>query len=564
MNRLPRYAIILALSLGYAGLGVAAHAQTKAMAKVPASTVSGRITVHGKGTAGIAVGIRSAEFSPQPRPSLKGTSDQDGYYRIVDVPPGNYVVTPLAPAYVSLDQSSARGRGKLLLLAAGENVEGIDFSLERGGVITGKVTDSDGRAVVEMRLTIVPADQTNQPGQRTAPPAVPNSFQTDDRGVYRIYGIPEGRYKIFAGEADENPNPTSGPGRVPYKRTFHPDATDPKDAGIVEVSEGSETIDIDIRLGQSLPRFAVSGRVVDGETGKPLPGLRVGLRRVRNDGFANMNFPVASNSQGEFRLENATPGKYAVQVLAMPGSEVRADPVTLEVVDQDVTGIVVKTSAGLSVSGTVVVDGKSDPSILAKLSQLRLRVYVYSDRTVSGGYGQSLPLGADGSFRMGGLGPGSANFSLASLDNAPLTDFAILRVERDGVVLPRGVEIKAGEQVTGVKIVLRYGTGSIRGEVKLENGPLPEGARISVWIRKPGETAANPRSNARQSNVDSRGHFLIEGVSAGDYELNVNANIPGTRKPPPHVKQAVTVTEGAVSNVVVTLDLAPEPSAPAP
>ena len=140
MNRLPRYAIILALSLGYAGLGVAAHAQTRATAKVPASTVSGRITVHGKGTAGIAVGIRSAEFSPQPRPSLKGTSDQDGYYRIVDVPPGNYVVTPLAPAYVSLDQSSARGRGTSLLLAAGENVDGIAFSLERGGVITGKVT----------------------------------------------------------------------------------------------------------------------------------------------------------------------------------------------------------------------------------------------------------------------------------------------------------------------------------------------------------------------------------------------------------------------------------------
>ena len=73
---------------------------------------------------------------------------------------------------------------------------------------------------------------------------------------------------------------------MPYKRTFYPDATDANEARIVEVSEGSETVDIDIRLGRSLPRFAVSGRVVDGETGKSLPGLRVGLEAgMVNDGL---------------------------------------------------------------------------------------------------------------------------------------------------------------------------------------------------------------------------------------------------------------------------------------
>ena len=82
---------------------------------------------------------------------------------------------------------------------------------------------------------------------------------------------------------------------------------------------------------------------------------------------------VASNSQGEFRLENATPGKYAVQVLATPVVRLRADPVTFEVVDQDVTGIVVKTSAGLSVSGTVVVDGNKRP----RASSPNCRKYVF-------------------------------------------------------------------------------------------------------------------------------------------------------------------------------------------
>jgi hypothetical protein len=557
MNHLSRYAIIFALTFGCAGLPSPVNSQTKTPKKAPAATVSGRVTTHGKGAPGIVVSIRTQDFSPQPQPSFKATTDHEGFYRITDVPAGNYQVLPLAPAYVSEERSANRERGKSLLLAEGENVDGIDFSLERGGVITGRVTDADGRPVVEERLSLVPADLKVQPGQRFGP-VVPNSFQTDDRGIYRIYGIPEGRYKVSVGQAEENYFSTSAPGRVPYKRTFYPDVSDANEARIVEVAEGGEVSDVDIRLGRALPGFAASGRVVDGETGRPLPGLRFGLRRVLSSGFANINSTVPSNSQGEFRVENVTPGKYAVQILPMQGSEWRAEPVTFEIVDQDVTGILVKTSAGLSVSGTVVVDGKTDdPSLVVNLSQLRLRASVRS-KSAPESFGQGSTVNADGSFRIGGLGPGTAYFSIGSLDNGPFPGLAILRIEREGVVQSRGLEISAGEQVTGVKIVLRYGTGSIRGEVKFENGPLPAGARVSVWLQKPDD----PTLGGRTHGLDSRGHFLIEGVSAGSYELNVNANIPGGRKPQPPVKQTVTVSDGTVSNVSVTLDLAAQPETP--
>ncbi len=129
-----------------------------------------------------------------------------------------------------------------------------------------------------------------------------------------------------------------------------------------------------------------------------------------------------------------------------------------------------------------------------------------------------------------------------------------MRVERDGVVRPRSIEIKAGEQTTGIKIIVRYGTGSIRGEVKLENGPLPPGGRVVVWIKKLGDTEAN----FRPYTVDARGHFLIEGVAAGSYELDVNANIPG-RRAPPSTKQPIDVSEGTVTAVVVSLDLKSNP-----
>jgi len=228
--------------------------------------------------------------------------------------------------------------------------------------------------------------------------------------------------------------------------------------------------------------------------------------------------------------------------------------VSFEVVDQDVSGLLVKTLNGLSISGNVIVEGKTDSSFAAKLAELRLDVYVHNE---GAGFGRSSPFNADGSFRVGGLGPGIADLSLGAREGRPLANFAITRIERDGIVQPRGLELNSGEpNVTGVKIFLRYGTGSVRGEVKIENGPLPAGARLMVWLKKPGEA----ESTFRPYNPDLRGHFLIDGVSAGEYELRVQANVP--RRQSPSATQQVTVAEGAASDVVITLDLKPKPGQP--
>jgi hypothetical protein len=555
MSGLLRYVFVLALSLCITGLS-GANSQTKNPKQPLTGSVSGRITIHGKGIAGIIVGVRSSsEYPSPPAPTLKGTTDSEGNYKIAGIPTGNYQVSPMAPAYVVIDLLPPRGRGRNLLLSDGEEVQDVDFSLERGGVITGRVTDAGGRPVVEERLTLVPVDQDRQTLQNYGP-VMSNGAQTDDRGVYRIYGLAPGRYKISVGRDDENYYPSGGPGRVAYKRTFYPAADNLTDAKVIDVTQGSEFTNIDIAIGQTLPGFVASGKVVDGETGRPVPGLRLGLRRVMNNDYGGINASVGSNSQGEFSLENVTPGKYAILILPVPGVESRADPVTLEVVDQNVTGLLVKTFNGLSISGTVVIDGKKDNSLSAKLSEFRLNAYVRTEG-VNSGFGHSSPISADGSFRIGGLSPGTANLTLGSQDGRPPVNFGILRVELDGVVLPRGVELSTNEQqVTGVKVVLKYGTGSIRGEVKLENGPLPSGSRLQVWIRKVDDAS----SNSRPYTPDLRGRFLIEGIDAGDYELNVQVNVLG--REPPRAMQTITITDGTITEVAITVDLKPKPGQP--
>lgn len=531
---------------------VYAQSQTRPAKKGPGGSISGKVTIKGKGAPGIVVGLRAADSGGQQTSHYRGATDQDGSYRITNVPPGTYQVMPAAPAFVI----SGEPGGKTLILTEGETVEGIDFALARGGVITGRATDSEERPLIEELINLLPAEANNQ--GRQAYIGTPRRIQTDDRGIYRIFGIPQGRYKVALGRSEDG-SFAGGSRRSQYKQTFYPAVTDPSRATVIEVTEGSETTNVDITVGRALDTFAVSGRIVDGDTGQPLPNVRLALQRIDREGNSSMSTGSASNSQGEFNLENVMPGKYAVFVPPQANSRMRADAVSFDLIDQDVTGLLVKTSQGASVSGVIVLDGTNDKSIFARLSQMQLHAYVPNEGPgVS--WVQPATVNHDGSFRLGGLQAGFANFALTSTEGGPPRGFTIMRIERDGVAQPRGIEVKDGEQVSGIRLVVNYGNGTIRGLIKVENGELPPTARFSVWFTTPEDDPRKlQRSFVPSPQVDSRGHFLVEGLAAGTYEVNANVFIPGSRNRPPSAKQQVNVADGVVNEVILTLDLEPNP-----
>lgn len=552
MGRLKRYTIIVALSFTCAGLWPSstspANAQNKTIKK-PTGSVSGHITVKGKAKAGIVVGVRVGDFGSPAAPLSKATTDQDGNYRITDLPAGNYQIAPVAPAYVVPELNSSGQRAKALILSEGEQVEGIDFSLVRGGVITGKVSFPDGRPVIEERITMTAADQGER--RRLVPP-VSSAFQTDDRGIYRIFGIVPGKYKISVGQGQDPSFSGTRPGRPTFEQVFYPDVTNSDEAKIIELGEGTEAINIDITVGQTITGFAAAGVAIDGETNQPLANLRFGLRRVVDERNASyIGSTAISNRLGEFKFESLTPGKYAAFIVPQPNSELRGDPISFEIADQDVSGLVFRTSMGGSISGTIVLEGSADKAVQSKLAQLRVQTYVRSE-TPGGGFVQTSSINLDGSFRVGGLQAGAAQFQLSAQDRGLVTGFVISRVERDGVVFPRGVEIKSGEQVSGLKIFVIYGNGIVRGTIKIENGPLPTEARLFIQLAKPGDTSFMVRPQV----VDARGRFAVEGVPAGTFELYAQCSIPGSRVRPPSARQSITVTEGSVTEVELVIDLA--------
>jgi hypothetical protein len=111
------------------------------------------------------------------------------------------------------------------------------------------------------------------------------------------------------------------------------------------------------------------------------------------------------------------------------------------------------------------------------------------------------------------------------------------------------LQVKQGEQVTGVRVFVAYGTATIRGVVAVENGSLPQNSRIFVRLARPGDQV----SNLRPAIVDERRHFLMEGLPAGNYELSIMVNLPGA--PSRKIKREVIVQDGQTMDLTINLDL---------
>jgi len=538
---------------------LAAQTTPAQTSKTPHSSVSGRVTIKEKGVGGVMVVLRKSEVGLPIDQNQKAITDPDGFYHITNVPPGNYDVVPSVPALVPEKREIS---SKRVLVSEDDNVEGINFALVRGGVITGRITDADGRPIIQELVNIYQenafAQGPQQPQQPPRPVFPATTVQTDDRGIYRVYGLQAGRYKVASGRGEDT---FANGGNVlwrSYKQVFHPDVTEPDKARVIEVSEGSEATDVDITLGRALQMFSASGRVIEGEKGLPLPNVRFSVRRMVGQREEFANSLTISNIKGEFIIEGLLPGKYAINQLQNQNNEFRAETLNFEIIDQDISGVVVKLVRGASVSGVIVIESE-DKAVLAKLSELQVRGFIPGQTGVVSSTATS-PVGPDGSFRIAGLGSGMLYFNIGAMNRPlPPKGLSMGRVERDGVVVSQGIDVKDGEQVTGVRLIVSYGSAVIRGVVTTGNGPLPEGTRVSVTLAKPGERGVG---GTRPPIVDQRGRFLLEGIPAGTYELTTIIGMTTPQSPARVFRQMVTVQEGSTQDLSITVDLAAPPARP--
>ena len=211
--------------------------------------------------------LRSTGAAPLERPRTVRT-DGSGEYTFRDLEPGQYVLRATRKGYIAQNygqKSSYSFRreevGTTLTVGHAQVLEDIDFHLVRGGVVEGRVVDQNNEPVE--RVTVMMKGYRSLAGEGRLLPF--GRDETDDRGQFRIFGIPPGNYYLSV-----SPRPfIRDPRReIPsFAPTYYPGVLRIEEASRIEVTAGGEVGGFNITVIEAFT-FSVSGRVFTAE-GKP-------------------------------------------------------------------------------------------------------------------------------------------------------------------------------------------------------------------------------------------------------------------------------------------------------
>jgi hypothetical protein len=600
-----------------------AFSQTSAPeARQGSGSISGRVTMSGAPARGVTVMVMREDedhrqvfqrmSSGLSEVALKTKTDEDGQFRFADLVAAKYRVFVYAPSMVGVKSSTPSPQkveppkpnltvnkdeedeedeeseieampvvtdspSRYIELADEQAVENINFSLTRGGVITGRITYADGRPVIgEAVLVSQTQGAPNSPTFQLEMNA--GNFTTDDRGMFRVYGLADGRYKISVDIRGVS-SLTHLANSANRKRTYHPDVTDEAAATIIDVTSGSEVRNIDIKIGAAGKTYVVTGRVVEAETGKPLPDVSIVYEKARNSGAEGRgsNGLAQANAKGEFRLEGVVSGSYVVYTLdgLLKQSDFYGEPSKFEVKDGNLGGVELKMRRGATISGVVTLDGTSNPQTLAKLALQTLSAASMDEKSmnarddqddeeVMGGFSLSQsPISPDGGFLLKGLKAGKVQIGMGNfMSESP---FAISRIERSGVELQGGLEVRQGENISDVRIIVAQRNCVIRGQVRVEGGALPKNLRLQVSASRvqpiPQQGFPNLFDSFKGSSTtaNARGEFKFEGLIPGEYEVSVviggELDLDDDDPRPAKAQQTVMVSSESEAEVTLVLSL---------
>ena len=478
----------------------------------------------GQPLAGATVFVRPIGQSTQQRTTV---TNLDGSFQLNGLEPALYTVFVQCPAYVTrpLDVDSLPATYRL-----GDSAR---VELIRGGVITGTVTNSLGDAVVGVRVRAAMVRDAN--GKPTKGQSfVGGERQTDDRGIYRMYGLIPGTYLVQAGGSPS----VSSLGAFDFDApTFSPSSTRDTAEEITVQSGQEATADIRYR---NEPGHVISGTVrVTNTNGATISLTSLGGERT----LSSFSFQQAA-ARG-FMLPGLPDGTYELVgeefVVSPPSRSVIpdrkvSDPVRVTIKGADVSGVELIPKTLASVAGKIQLENSTSPDCQNKRLPLFAEMLISavpnnkanSDvaSTLLRVSSSHITADKDGGLSFRNLKPGQYAFYARFfarywyLQSVSLTPSNMgNRVNGPGTKIDLGrnwASIKSGERVNGLLIRLAEGAAAVRGKVV-----GTEGVAMSPDLRVyfvPAETEkADDAFRYFVTTVLADGTFSVGNMSPGKY-----------------------------------------------
>lgn len=464
-------------------------------------------------------------------------TNANGEFRIASLTPGEYQVYATAEGYLdehaqAPDMPSRDRR----YLHAGETVA---FTLKKGGVITGRVFTEDGEPVVE--APVVAESYRDRFGRilrgRTSYGVA--RAETDDRGTYRIYGLPEGSYLIKVGT---DVRFSSGRSTYDEYAPFYYPSARRASAIEVPVQLGQEVTGIDIRY-RDVHGFSISGVVSDGHSNRPEAPPSVTLFDSASGTAARFAYASWEEDGYRFTFEGIASGEYH---LVAEGSESPDDggeqsaPLHLTVVDKDISGLTLQMVSLASAIGQVVVE-QPIPEIASGCIEQRpgrlsdVFITAVPERAEQWPSDLGFPSAhadPDGQFAIRRL-PANRYYFTAWL---PQPRWYLKSITAPGATQQSvpinaghdGVKLRPGEKVTGMVFTIGVGAAYLGGRVlpPADGASLSENLRIVAVPQEP--EAADDVLRFVEMQVRN-GSYSFHHFPPGRYRLIVR-KVPETRE----------------------------------
>jgi protocatechuate 3,4-dioxygenase beta subunit len=498
-------------------------------------TITGRVVNdEGAGMPNVTVHIIRATAggrAASPRGNTEVITDKDGNFRGAGLSPGLYSIdVPRVKEFVMRPSTAAESRERRYYRVG----DSVTITLMKGGVITGRVTNPDGQPMVGAEVSATMVRDEEGYSVRDAPEG--EARMTDDRGIYRIYGLRPGSYIVgtSGSMSDAYFSPYAG-----SAMTYHPSATHDTAAEVM-VASGAEASGVDIQF-RGGPGYVVSGTVTTTSAAPFSTYTKVVLINTDISAVTGSGYVRPDDPRKGFMVQGVNNGNYEIVAYSYDDNEFVASstPRRVTVSGADVTGLELRISPPASVSGQVLIESSSNScGNKSKRAMEEIMIYARSDdpsalaamaSSASHFFGSDSVVNEKGEFRIHSLRPSRYHFEASLPDDNWYTRSITIPApaaarEPKALVNLRdsssaGLEVKSGDKLTGVTVWVAEGAAGLRGKVVAgkEGASLP--SRLRMHLAPVDAALANEVLRYAEVLTRNDGSFAFNNLAPGKYWL---------------------------------------------